>query len=46
MVNGSNLLEKKKGTFLGAARKFRSSMVEMVGAHEYMKSHKEFCANG
>jgi hypothetical protein len=32
--------------FLGATRGFLSSIVEIVGAHEYIKSHREFYANG
>ncbi len=35
-----------KGTFSSATCGFRSSMVEVVGAHEYMKSRREFFANG
>ncbi len=40
------LIFSYKGTFLGATRGFRSSVVEIVGGHEHIKSHKEFCANG
>jgi hypothetical protein len=35
-----------KGTFLGATRGFSSSMVEIVGGHEYVKKRREFRADG
>jgi hypothetical protein len=39
------IFSTNKGTFLSARRGSRSSMVDIVGAHEYIKSRREFCAH-